>query len=69
MTKTVEKVQKITMTPNEERLIQLKQLYPECLTAGLFSFRFFLCNLSQVLIFCNMQMSRDFSRDICWTSP
>ncbi len=37
--------------------------------AGLFSFRFFLCNLSQVLIFCNMQMSRDFSRDICYTSP
>ena len=39
------------------------------LSTGLFSFRFFLCNLSQVLIFCNMQMSRDFSRDICYTSP
>ena len=32
MTKTIEKVQKTTMTPDEERLKQLKQLYPECLT-------------------------------------
>ncbi|MDE0087822.1 MAG: site-specific DNA-methyltransferase [Candidatus Poribacteria bacterium] len=34
MTKTVKKVQKTTTTPNEERLKQLKQLYPECLTEG-----------------------------------
>ena len=34
MTKTVEKVQKTTTIPNEERLKQLKQLYPECLTEG-----------------------------------
>ena len=34
MTKTIEKVQKTTMTPCEERLKQLKQLYPECLTEG-----------------------------------
>ncbi len=34
MTKTVDKVQKTTTIPNEERLKQLKQLYPECLTEG-----------------------------------
>ena len=34
MTKTVEKVQKTTMTPDEEREKQLKQLYPECMTEG-----------------------------------
>ena len=34
MTKTVEKVQKTTTTPNEERLKKLKKLYPECLTEG-----------------------------------
>lgn len=34
MTKTIEKVQKNTITPNEERLNQLKQLFPECLTEG-----------------------------------
>jgi len=34
MTKTVEKIPKTTTTPNEERLKQLKQLYPECLTEG-----------------------------------
>lgn len=34
MTKTVEKVQKTTMIPNEERLKKLKQLYPECLIEG-----------------------------------
>lgn len=32
MAKTVEKVRKNTVTPDEERLKQLKQLYPECLT-------------------------------------
>ena len=34
MTKTIEKVGKTTTIPNEERLKQLKQLYPECLTEG-----------------------------------
>lgn len=34
MTKTIEKVQKTTMIPNEERLKKLKQLYPECLIEG-----------------------------------
>lgn len=34
MTKTIEKVQKTTTTPSEERLKSLKQLYPECLTEG-----------------------------------
>ena len=34
MTKTIEKVQKTTITPNEKRLNQLKQLFPECLTEG-----------------------------------
>lgn len=34
MTKTINKVQKTTTTPNEERLDQLKQLFPECLTEG-----------------------------------
>ena len=34
MAKTVDKVQKNTTIPNEERLKQLKQLYPECLTEG-----------------------------------
>lgn len=34
MTKTIEKVQKTTTTSNEERLNQLKQLFPECLTEG-----------------------------------
>ena len=34
MTKTVEKIPKTTITPNEERLNQLKQLFPECLTEG-----------------------------------
>ena len=34
MTKTINKVQKITPTPNEQRLNQLKQLFPECLTEG-----------------------------------
>ena len=34
MTKTIDKVQKTTTTPHEERLQQLKQLYPECLTEG-----------------------------------
>lgn len=34
MTKTIEEVQKITIIPNEKRLKQLKQLYPECLTEG-----------------------------------
>ena len=34
MTKIIEKVQKTTITPNEERLNQLKQLFPECLTEG-----------------------------------
>lgn len=34
MTKIVEKVQKTTTIPNEDRLKQLKQLYPECLTEG-----------------------------------
>lgn len=34
MTKTTHKVQKTTATPNEERLRQLKQLFPECLTEG-----------------------------------
>jgi len=34
MTKPIDKVQKNTTTPNEERLKQLRQLYPECLTEG-----------------------------------
>ena len=34
MTKTIDKAQKNTTIPNEERLKQLKQLYPECLTEG-----------------------------------
>lgn len=34
MRKTIDKVQKTTTTPNEERLKQLKQLFPECLTEG-----------------------------------
>ncbi|MCY3628146.1 MAG: hypothetical protein OXG88_10970 [Gammaproteobacteria bacterium] len=34
MTKTIDKVQRTTTTPNEERLNQLKQLFPECLTEG-----------------------------------
>lgn len=34
MIKTIEKVQKTTTTSHEERLKQLKQLYPECLTEG-----------------------------------
>lgn len=34
MTKNTTKVQKTTTTPNEERLNQLKQLFPECLTEG-----------------------------------
>ena len=34
MTKTVEKVQKTTTIPNEDRLKKLKQLYPECLIEG-----------------------------------
>ena len=33
MTKTIDKVSRTT-TPNEERLNQLKQLFPECLTEG-----------------------------------
>ena len=32
--KTINKVQKTTTTPNEKRLCQFKQLYPECLTEG-----------------------------------
>ena len=34
LTKTINKVQKTTTTPNEKRLCQFKQLYPECLTEG-----------------------------------
>ena len=34
MTQTIDKVQKTTVIPDEERLKQLKQLYPECLTEG-----------------------------------
>ena len=34
MTKTIDKVSRTTTTPNEERLDQLKQLFPECLTEG-----------------------------------
>lgn len=34
MTKTIDKVQKITTTPHEERLKQLKQIFPESLTEG-----------------------------------
>ena len=34
MKKTINKVQKTTTSPNEERLKQLKQLFPECLTEG-----------------------------------
>lgn len=34
MTKTVDKVQRTATTPNEKRLNQLKQLFPECLTEG-----------------------------------
>ena len=34
MTKTIDKVSRTTTTPNEERLNQLKQLFPECLTEG-----------------------------------
>ena len=34
MTKTIDKVERTPVTPNEERLKQLKQLYPECLTEG-----------------------------------
>ncbi len=34
MTKTIDKIQRTTTTPNEERLNQLKHLFPECLTEG-----------------------------------
>ena len=34
MTKNTTKVQKTTLIPNEKRLNQLKQLFPECLTEG-----------------------------------
>ena len=34
MTKTTDKIQKATTTPNEERLKHLKQLFPECLDEG-----------------------------------
>lgn len=34
MTKTVDKVEKTTPNPNEARLQQLKQLFPECLVEG-----------------------------------
>ena len=34
MTKTIDKVSRTTPIPNEERLNQLKQLFPECLTEG-----------------------------------
>ena len=34
MTKTIDKVERTTIIPNEERLNQLKQLFPECLTEG-----------------------------------
>ena len=34
MTKTIDKVSRTTTIPNEERLNQLKQLFPECLTEG-----------------------------------
>ena len=34
MTNTIEKVKKTTISSNEERLKQLKQLYPECLIEG-----------------------------------
>lgn len=39
MTKTVEKSPKTTTIPKEERLKQLKQLYPECLTEGQVDFK------------------------------
>ena len=34
MTKTIDKSQRTTAIPSEERLSQLKQLFPECLTEG-----------------------------------
>ena len=34
MAETIDKVQNTTTTPHDERLKQLKQLYPECLTEG-----------------------------------
>ena len=34
MTKTIDRASRITPIPNEERLNQLKQLFPECLTEG-----------------------------------
>lgn len=34
MKKNTDKVQRTTPIPNEERLNQLKQLFPECLTEG-----------------------------------
>lgn len=34
MTKTIDKVERTTAIPKEERLNQLKQLFPECLTEG-----------------------------------
>ncbi len=34
MTKNVDKVEKITSIPNEDRIQQLKQLFPECVHEG-----------------------------------
>ena len=34
MTKTIDKAQRTTAIPNDERLSQLKQLFPECITEG-----------------------------------
>ena len=34
MTKTIDKTQRTTAIPNDERLRQLKQLFPECITEG-----------------------------------
>jgi len=34
MTNTIDKVQKTTTTPHEQRLQQLKDLFPECVTEG-----------------------------------
>ena len=34
MTKTIDKAQRTTAIPSEERLRQLKQLFPECITEG-----------------------------------
>ena len=34
MTSTIDKVQKTTPTPHEQRLQHLKHLFPECVTEG-----------------------------------